>query len=73
MNPVVLYNHTIPSVIAFDNINITGPMTVKVTKPVIITDKSGVKVKSTDDGKRLWKNFSKTESNQTAAKTGITW
>lgn len=73
INPVVLYSQTIMSVIPLDNNNITGPITVKVKNPVIITDNNGVNVKSIDDGNFLWKNFSNIDNIQTAAKTGITW
>lgn len=53
INPVVLYSQTIMSVIPLDNNNITGPITVKVKNPVIITDNNGVNVKSIDDGNFL--------------------
>ena len=69
----MLYNQTIPSVIKFETSRITGPTTVNVKKPVMITESNGVNVKSTADGKCLWKNFSKIERIQTATNTGITW
>ena len=69
----MLYNQTIAAVIASDTPLKTGPIIVKVKKPVIIIERSGVNVKSTADGNHLWNLFSKKAKSQTATKTGITW
>ena len=71
--PAVLYSQTKALVIQSETVFITGPTTTKVKKPVKRREISGVKVKSTAEGRCLWSHFSKMDRIQMAARTGITW